>query len=313
MTARPIFHPEGTLRPSDRALFCIPRFPGASALSAHLPLLFWLAEQLRPRACVTLGDAAGPAHFALCEAIERIGTGGHCHGFGPWPGGTVPDALRRHRRAHHRSVSTLRAALGPDDADGAPAAVDLLVAARPRPGSAAEAALAAWLDRLAPGGVALLAGEGPPPAGARPRLTVPHGGGLAVLAAGDALPAPVRRLLASGPGQAADLEALRGLADLHVGPDRAADRFRDLALMTERLAEQDATWRRRFDALAEERDAEAEAAADLARRLQAQRRLHRDEVEAERRAARARAAEDPDAPAPAPLETLGRLARRLTR
>jgi hypothetical protein len=58
---------------ASQSLFWRARHLAASPALGALPLLFWLVENIRPRIAVTIGLADPVAHFALCQAIQKLG------------------------------------------------------------------------------------------------------------------------------------------------------------------------------------------------------------------------------------------------
>ncbi|MCA0858895.1 coiled-coil domain-containing protein [Phaeobacter italicus] len=65
---------------ASRSLFWRARYLEASPALCHIPLLFWLVETARPRIAVTLGVADAVPHFALCQAVDKLGLDSLCMG-----------------------------------------------------------------------------------------------------------------------------------------------------------------------------------------------------------------------------------------
>lgn len=65
---------------ASRSLFWRARYLEASPALCHIPLLFWLTETARPRIAVTLGVADAVPHFALCQAVDKLGLDSLCIG-----------------------------------------------------------------------------------------------------------------------------------------------------------------------------------------------------------------------------------------
>ncbi len=71
---------------ATRSLFWRARYLEPSPVMCHIPLLFWLTEAARPRVAVTFGVADAVPHFALCQAVDKLGLDSFCMGFEPAPG-----------------------------------------------------------------------------------------------------------------------------------------------------------------------------------------------------------------------------------
>ena len=180
---------------------------GPSGYVEHLPFLFCIVGALRPRVAVTIGVGDGTAHFAVCQAIDRLDLGGTCLGLDRWGADGPSEAIAAYGGDHYGEISRLRAA---DDVEGAvllgPGAVDLLVVDRALEDVPLAELAEAWLPRLSPHGALVLRGLGqaPPDSPARaalaalrerrPSFELPHGDGLAVLAAGEDMPPGLARL-----------------------------------------------------------------------------------------------------------------------
>lgn len=105
-----------------RALFWKPRHLLSSPVTAHLPLLFWLTAAVRPRYAAVIGCDDGAAHFALCQAIDKLGLEAQCHGFGFWNDTETgasrtapPDALLAHQEMLYEASSSLLCGLAIED------------------------------------------------------------------------------------------------------------------------------------------------------------------------------------------------------
>lgn len=214
--------PEALLTPTSfQTLFYKPRFLTAAPVTAHAPLLFWLASVVRSQETVVLGCDDGMAHFALCQAMDAIHVRGRCHGFGFWSNSgpdrrvsPVPEQLRTHAETLYDGVSQL-------------VAVESVVAALERFGSETIDLLfvdlanlpqnsafsgEAILDRLTTGGVLVLHGtneiaNGGPAYRQVERLlstmkhaVFPFGDGMMVAGQDDKVPPPVQSLFDLAPG-----------------------------------------------------------------------------------------------------------------
>lgn len=81
---------------ASRSLFWRARYLEASPALCHIPLLFWLTEAARPRIAVTLGVADAVPHFALCQAVDKLGLESLCIGVEPAPEqGAKPADLKK--------------------------------------------------------------------------------------------------------------------------------------------------------------------------------------------------------------------------
>lgn len=100
---------ELTIKPSINTLaqgsmFWQPSYLERSVWLEHLPFLFWLVEAMQPRQVVTLGMQRGVAHFALCQAVSRLGLDARCHAVQPKAGqgenSTLDAALEYNERVY---------------------------------------------------------------------------------------------------------------------------------------------------------------------------------------------------------------------
>ena len=100
-----------------------------------LPLLYWLAGQIRPDRVLCLGVGDGAAYVTLCEAVRDAGLAAQVLGAELWTAraepsssGTVPAELAAHIRDHHAGRGQLIHAEPEDAARGfAPGSIDLLL------------------------------------------------------------------------------------------------------------------------------------------------------------------------------------------
>jgi hypothetical protein len=98
--------PEIVTPASARALFWRPRHLAASDDLWHLPFLFWLTDLARPRVFASTGMEDGVAYFATCQAMDRTGGGGRCHGI---TAGAPDPGLLAHNESHYADMSRLAA------------------------------------------------------------------------------------------------------------------------------------------------------------------------------------------------------------
>ncbi len=134
-------------------IFWRTKYLGSSALLGHLPFLFWLIGEARPNRAVTLNVGDGVAHFALCQAIERMELPTFCQGFGA----EIPTKTTDYNTLQYEEFSVLT----PLDevAAGAlfePESIDLLIVDAPVTEDTVESVLNNWLPRMSADGVVLL-------------------------------------------------------------------------------------------------------------------------------------------------------------
>ena len=149
--------PEPVLRIGNHEIFWRPRYLRPSRWLEHLPFLFWLIADLRPRRCVTLGLDTGVAHFALCQGIEKLGLDALCHGFDARSEGAIPADLRAHNAEQYDDFSALVADSGtpPPVPTGS---IDLVLVDRVPDAALLEALAAGWEGRLSPRALVAVAG-----------------------------------------------------------------------------------------------------------------------------------------------------------
>jgi hypothetical protein len=200
-----------------RTLFWEPDFLVDSRILVHVPLLFWLVGVLHPRRIAVLGCNDGMAHFAFCQALERLGIDGRSLGFGFWgeatSGGDAclpPADLTRHQNQHHDGRSQLLACSSVGEAVDqiGPGQADLLFVDLTVLPDSGEPERARWLRCLSRPGVLVMHGVGAEAvAGAVVAETArsldadgviefPGGAGVVVVAAGEDLPEALKTLLA---------------------------------------------------------------------------------------------------------------------
>lgn len=201
---------EDVIAVSRREIFWHPRYLDRSGYLRFLPFLFWLAGDLRPGRAVTLGADSAVAHFALCQASDRLELNAECIGLDTWPGAAegrpVDAAVARHAAREYPEISRL-APLREDAPDAfAEGSIDLLVIDCAPTARVVEQIGARWMDRLAPGGCVVLRGtEGfGAPAGLRAALDalcegrasvrLTYGDGLCLVGRGQDLPLRLGRL-----------------------------------------------------------------------------------------------------------------------
>ena len=220
---------------SARALFWRPRYLRGSALLHHLPFLFWLADLQRPRVTVTFGLGDGVGHFALCQAMDRLGAEARGHGLderAPDAGG--PDAqVIDYNTAQYADFSQLHRGDPRDIVHGFDdGSVDLMLIDRDLDAGLIQSLTHDWTRKLSPRAVIVLHdtarrfAEGPGQGllhslgQAYPVIRFDAGAGLAAVLYGPDRLDKLERLAAIGPGQTGHAEvhhvfARLGAANLH--------------------------------------------------------------------------------------------------
>ena len=202
---------ENVLSLANRELFWAAKYVQPSPCLEHIPFLFWLISDLQPQTTVSTGMNWGVAHFAICQAVEKIGLDTSCYGFGEWSENgedksqRVPEALQDYNTEHYEETSQLRWATIADAADcfDKEGSVDLLLVGHKPSGALLDTLQSKWLPRISSNGVVILSSIEAALAHAdmRERISVlrqtyphfhfHHGGGLLVLLVG---PNPSERL-----------------------------------------------------------------------------------------------------------------------
>ena len=116
--------PEAFFAPSlFQTLFWKPRFLPDGAIVSHLPFLFWLSVVLKPLRVVVVGCDDGTAHFAICQALEKMGHDSQCRGFGFWNDAKTgkrldapPKTLELHQAMLYEEMSCFIPCLSLEDA-----------------------------------------------------------------------------------------------------------------------------------------------------------------------------------------------------
>ncbi len=97
-----------------QSIFWKPRFQASSPITIHIPFLFWTVAALRPKRIAVLGCDDGVAHFALCQAIDKLGIDGIALGIGYWtdantqqPAANPPAPLTDHQQMLYEQQSRL--------------------------------------------------------------------------------------------------------------------------------------------------------------------------------------------------------------
>lgn len=193
-----------------REIFWRAKYVAASGYLQHLPFLFWMVSDLQPHNIVTLGVGDGVAHFALCQAVERLGLDAFCYGLDEWHGEEerVPEDLDAYNARQYEEFSRLIPIEAGTEAElFENGSIDLLLVDRELSQALVEEIKTRWLPRLSESGVIILRGLdrlardfGLREALAsfcddRHSLRIEHGGGLILIAAGTTTPPRVAQLL----------------------------------------------------------------------------------------------------------------------
>jgi len=97
-----------------QSIFWKPRFQAASPIASHIPFLFWAVAAVRPQRVAVLGCDDGVAHFALCQAIDKLNIDCIALGIGFWcdskkqqPLSQPPSRLTDHQQMLNEQQSKL--------------------------------------------------------------------------------------------------------------------------------------------------------------------------------------------------------------
>lgn len=99
---------------AGQALPLPPRHTEPSPLQLQVPLLFWLAQQLRPAAYVNLGSHGSAAHLCVCQAVQTFKLSTRCYGMGSSVQ-ALPSQLREQHDHLYSAFSRLLPAACDDD------------------------------------------------------------------------------------------------------------------------------------------------------------------------------------------------------
>lgn len=143
---------------SSRAAFWQPRHVQDSASLRHLPYLFWLVETCQPSRIVQLGLGDGVAFMGLCQAVDKLRTGGSCIGVATGETRPVlPPAFAREHDSHYADFSTIEASASdywrqnPHQPDIDLLVIDCVLTEAMQTGLRAD-----WLPRLSARGVLVI-------------------------------------------------------------------------------------------------------------------------------------------------------------
>lgn len=212
-----------------------PKFYSGGPMRFHLPLLYDLVAEVRPKVIVTLGWADGQAFFTFCQAANEQGVDGQCVAVRRERAGESADDDAAWQKGRDygeefygerlRFITSGDAAL----AELAEGSVDLLLLDDCDSGTEVRANLAAWEPKVASSGIILLHGiglerEDSPEAAwkewvaKRPSAFFPEGLGLAIALKSEArsISSFLLSQLFSGSQKADDLAEVYGLVAARV-------------------------------------------------------------------------------------------------
>jgi hypothetical protein len=126
----------------------------------HIPVAFWLIENLRPETIVQLGLGSGSSYFSFCQAVDRLRPGARCHGFqDPSDDEAALAPLIRHNAEQYQEFSLIARVDVLEAMDGfEDGGIDLLHVDMDLTGPQLDALRAKWPQKLSPGAVVLLHG-----------------------------------------------------------------------------------------------------------------------------------------------------------
>lgn len=222
---------------SSRELFWRARYLRASGSLAHLPFLFWLFADHKPRRTVTLNMNDGVIYFAACQAVDKLNFDALCFGFGEWNGTGVPETIRVYNSEQYEEFSQLEEKSPDLAAKRQPnASLDLLIAENPRM-SLIKSIATDWEPKFSDRAVVMLTdcdtldddalSALDTLEKAKPCLRLDHGGGLRVFMWGDRAPDRLLRLAQAEVSHPAILtlnRVLSRLGALHVNEWTARDK-----------------------------------------------------------------------------------------
>lgn len=228
---------DGVVPVSSRELFWRARYLRASGSLAHLPFLFWLFADHKPRRTVTLNMNEGVIHFAACQAVDKLNFDALCFGYGEWNGTGVPDTIRVYNNEQYEEFSQLEEKSPALAAKRQPnASLDLLISEKPSL-SLITSIEADWEPKFSDRAVVMLtdcdALDDDVLAAlealekVKPCLRLDHGGGLRVFMWGDRAPDRLLRLAQAEVSHPAILtlnRVLSRLGALHVNEWTARDK-----------------------------------------------------------------------------------------
>ncbi|MFG1465768.1 glycosyltransferase [Xanthobacter sp. DSM 24535] len=186
----------------------------------HFPFCSWLIDILRPRLIVAVGSRTSNPHLSFLDIVAQLGAPVRCVAVSGWdakaPGEARPPFGTSFNRADVRVSELVVESAAKAYAGFTAGSVDLLCFDAVPRGEIDDTVLDHWLSRLSPSAILLLHGLEAPGAAPLwrtlrvryPSFVFPQGQGLAVLAMGERLPAPLQPLFdpLAAPGFEADVQ-----------------------------------------------------------------------------------------------------------
>ncbi len=205
--------PEGIVRPIS---FETPhRLTDVISWHGHIPFAFWLVEALRPRVLVELGTHKGDSYCAFMQAVDRLRLDTACHAIDTWRGDEhagfygerIFDELRQyHDRRYSRFSRLLRSTFDDAVSHFADGSIDLLHIDGLHTYDAVKNDFETWRPKLSDRAVVLLHDVDVRDSDFEvwrlwneltsrfPSFRFHHSHGLGVLAIGDNIAGPIRKL-----------------------------------------------------------------------------------------------------------------------
>jgi GT2 family glycosyltransferase len=199
------------------AAFEVPVTPVTSSWIEHTPFALWLMDALRPRVLVELGTLHGVSFFTFCQGSARNGSTTRCFAVDTWQGdehtGFYSEDVWRHVARFNERFSSFSTLLRQSFDEAAAlfedASIDLVHIDGLHTYEAVRHDFETWLPKLTPCGVVLLHDTNVYDKNfgvARlmrelerrfPFFEFLHGHGLGIVAAGGAVPPPLRTLISA--------------------------------------------------------------------------------------------------------------------
>lgn len=130
----------------------------------HMPFIYWLVSQLKPRQVVELGTHTGNSYFSICQSVSDFALDSKCYAVDTWEGDVhagiygneIYAKVESHNSMHYKSFSRLLR-MTFDEANGyfSNESIDLLHIDGLHTYEAVKHDYETWLGKVAPGGVIL--------------------------------------------------------------------------------------------------------------------------------------------------------------
>jgi Methyltransferase domain len=142
-----------------------PHLYGLGAWTDNLYFAYDLVAQLKPRLLVELGTDRGESYFTFCQSLAENKIGTHCFAVDTWLGDeqaggydeTTWGEVSEHNRAHYENFSSLvRSTFDEALSRFTSESIDLLHLDGLHTEVAVRHDVAAWLPKIAPGGILLM-------------------------------------------------------------------------------------------------------------------------------------------------------------